>query len=191
MHKGVILLVAADDRNQAEEKANEFLQGYEEQVWDWYVIGGRWTGTLTGYDPTKDERNIEVCRLCSGTGDRKDLELPDWKKECNGCNGTGKCVKFSFIEVDDNVQPLTNEHTKKVVQGWAKDWEKVRLAEVEKTKADFKGDKMMQAYALRLESHIVGDEFSFESNVYNINKNTNSLPESFDGYWAVMVDMHN
>jgi hypothetical protein len=36
--------------------------------WDGYQIGGRYTGFLDGYDPTKDERNIENCDRCDGTG---------------------------------------------------------------------------------------------------------------------------
>jgi hypothetical protein len=47
----------------------------EEAKWDWYTVGGRWTGFLAtnGYDPSKDENNIEDCDLCQGTGDR-----PGW-----------------------------------------------------------------------------------------------------------------
>ena len=41
--------------------------------WDYWTIGGRWTGQLDGHDPTKDPENIETCHLCSGTGDR-----PGW-----------------------------------------------------------------------------------------------------------------
>jgi len=42
--------------------------------WDWWEIGGRWTGELDSkYDPRKDPRNIVPCSLCDGTGDR-----PGW-----------------------------------------------------------------------------------------------------------------
>lgn len=45
MHKLSILLVKADNKEEAEKKANEFLESYEWHVWDWYEIGGRrkWT----------------------------------------------------------------------------------------------------------------------------------------------------
>lgn len=39
-----------------------------------------------------------VCQYCNGTGDRKDLEPPEWKAKCNGCNachGTGKVTPSS------------------------------------------------------------------------------------------------
>ena len=61
--------------------------GREGSYWDWWVIGGRWEGQLTGRDPV----TIEVpCNLCNGTGARDwtgcDV-TPEWIAECNGCNG--------------------------------------------------------------------------------------------------------
>ena len=67
--------------------------------WDWWTIGGRWTGKLTGYDPYADPRNMETCDLCGGTGDRA-----TWRHEprevqhpsgCNGCDGKGKRLSWS------------------------------------------------------------------------------------------------
>ena len=34
-------------------------QEYKGGFWNWYQIGGRWTGFLSGYDPEKDPANIE------------------------------------------------------------------------------------------------------------------------------------
>jgi hypothetical protein len=65
--------------------------------WDWYQIGGRWTGALTGYDPGKDPANQEQCSLCGGTGKRTDaiaLAHPPLQKSCNGCDGKGIRVKW-------------------------------------------------------------------------------------------------
>ena len=63
----------------------------ENGKWDWYQIGGRWTGLFEkSYDPTTDPRNIEVCNTCEGTGTRKDWPdncTPEWIAECKGCNG--------------------------------------------------------------------------------------------------------
>jgi len=42
--------------------------GGEGTRWDWYQIGGRFTGLLDGYDPTTDPANFETCRYCEGTG---------------------------------------------------------------------------------------------------------------------------
>ena len=67
--------------------------------WDWWCIGGRWTGHLAGYDPADDPANYETCWLCQGTGKRNDA-LGQAERErdpsygCNGCNGEGKKLKF-------------------------------------------------------------------------------------------------
>lgn len=67
--------------------------------WDWWVIGGRWTGVLDGYDPSADPVNQEQCVLCRGSGLRDDevgrqhrATHPDYT--CNGCQGSGVSVKF-------------------------------------------------------------------------------------------------
>lgn len=89
--------------------------------WDWFRIGGHWTGILDGYDPKQDPENIQTCRLCAGTGKRMDKvaeALPHLKDKCNGCNGTGKSVKWpaEWKRHDGDIVPvpsLTAEHLSK------------------------------------------------------------------------------
>lgn len=59
--------------------------------WDWYVVGGRFTGKLDGYDPSEDPRNFEPCKRCQATGKRKDMVVANG---CNGCDGTGVSRKW-------------------------------------------------------------------------------------------------
>lgn len=74
--------------------------------WDWWTIGGRYSGRLAaGYDPEKDPANFERCFLCHGSGRREDdigrnarATNPDYT--CNGCNGTGSALKFESKWVD-------------------------------------------------------------------------------------------
>jgi len=92
MHKGVILIVKADDKDEAQTRAEEFLEQYGDgDVWDWYAFGGRWTGLLDGYEPDKDPNNIKVCDLCGGTGKRVDMVV---ENGCNGCQGKGEAVTW-------------------------------------------------------------------------------------------------
>ena len=50
MHKGIILLVKANSKENAEHKVTQFMEPHGDgQVWDWYVIGGRWNEL---YSPT-------------------------------------------------------------------------------------------------------------------------------------------
>lgn len=58
--------------------------------WDWYVIGGQYSGAMTGYKAWEDPINYEICRCCNGTGRRTDIEL---SIGCNGCSGTGRAQK--------------------------------------------------------------------------------------------------
>ncbi len=67
--------------------------------WDWWKIGGWWTGFLSGYDPTRDPENMETCDACGGTGRRSDAEefgvaWINWSKDCTRCGGKGQRVKW-------------------------------------------------------------------------------------------------
>jgi hypothetical protein len=99
-----------------EAAVNEAMGAHEDQggFWDWFQIGGRWTGVLDGYDPETDPKNKKPCDLCGGTGDRatyrgepKELQHPSG---CNGCDGTGIRTEWptqwGFRAGD--VQPLAN-----------------------------------------------------------------------------------
>jgi hypothetical protein len=47
MHKGVICLTKATDKQDAISNVESFLESYGDgKVWDWYEIGGRWSDTL-------------------------------------------------------------------------------------------------------------------------------------------------
>jgi hypothetical protein len=56
--------------------------------WDWYVIGGRWTGYLDGYEPHKDPANWEPCAFCDEPGVRYASGVHPQTGEpwCNGCS---------------------------------------------------------------------------------------------------------
>lgn len=100
-----------------------YMTTYNEQSkWDWWSIGGRWTGWLSGYDPTTDHDNWEMCSMCGGTGKRTDAlgreeraKNPEYG--CNGCGewdeekkviatGTGKSLRFTLKQYDGDVMPV-------------------------------------------------------------------------------------
>ncbi len=63
-----------------------FSQEGGQGMWDWYQVGGRFTGIFSGYNPNTDPANSETCDLCRGTGKRTDMEV---QNGCNGCAGKG------------------------------------------------------------------------------------------------------
>lgn len=71
--------------------------------WDWFVVGGRWMGCLEeNYDPRKDPENLETCTYCNGTGRRTDevgRANKHLQEKCNGCEGTGKKLKWHLREI--------------------------------------------------------------------------------------------
>lgn len=87
---------------------NSILESHGDgREWDWFERGGRWTGHLSGYDPTADPANWETCDLCDGTGTRTAPvpTNPNWTPvpgQCNGCDQwkgklpLGKRVRFGF-----------------------------------------------------------------------------------------------
>lgn len=60
----------------------------ENDHWDWWQVGGRWQGLISGYDPAKEPANWRTCDICGGTGERRDAVAmangfrPGY---CNGC----------------------------------------------------------------------------------------------------------
>lgn len=122
-HFSTAVLVPPDTQN-VYDKVAELLAPYEEKEewfeegsrWDWWTIGGRWMGVLSAaYDPTTDPRNIEVCDLCLGSGERpggRERFGDKWFASCNGCNGCqGKGTRLKWPtqwvqDVPGNVAPV-------------------------------------------------------------------------------------
>lgn len=114
---------------------NEAMAPYNEDFhengwWDWWQIGGRFSGLHEPeYNPEEDPRNIETCILCDGSGFRndalgKEIRVNEPSYTCNGCGtfdhsakkwrhgkkGPGKRVKWptQWVIADCDVIPLTN-----------------------------------------------------------------------------------
>ena len=71
--------------------------------WDWWQIGGRWTGAhVPGYDPEADPNNIEICQYCNGTGFRTDRGGDEAREKdptytCNACGNFDRDEKGKAI----------------------------------------------------------------------------------------------
>lgn len=90
------------DGDKLDEALREILAPFSEDLitedgeynqngkWDWWQLGGRWTGIWSDYNPAADPANQALCWLCQGTGLRND-RLGQQQREqdptytCNGC----------------------------------------------------------------------------------------------------------
>lgn len=96
------ILLPYDESLTIEEEVGEDGEIYDYNpngLFDWYQIGGRWTGSHGRYNPAEDISNYETCKWCHGTGLRNDevgikarRENPDYK--CNGCCTYGENGKM-------------------------------------------------------------------------------------------------
>jgi len=152
MHTLVILLTKAEDKEEAISNCEEFLEQYGEgDVWDWYVIGGRWDNYLSPQENT-EENTYNV------------LPLAD-------------CLEI----VRENIRDMAV-----IVDKCLKDM----LEAIEKEK---KGeDGISSAYYASLYSDAKYNNFSFDSMVYDITTEEGEiLPANTEGYWAIVIDLHN
>lgn len=95
----------ASDPQSARTAAKNILDPYsyhedkphEEAFYDWYQIGGRWTGFLSpsGYEPEKDPTNLEKC-TCGG------------QSSCYQCRGAGTRAKWptDWAAYEGDAQPV-------------------------------------------------------------------------------------
>jgi hypothetical protein len=99
MHYAVLVFIPNTGPDFVADEVQKVMKPFQNKHWDWYQIGGRWTGGFDGYEPFKDPRNIETCRLCNGTGMRFDAIGVEARRKnaaytCNGCDGKGESVKW-------------------------------------------------------------------------------------------------
>jgi len=134
MHFYAWVLVTGSDVELVQGEVDTIMGPFCEEVnksgiWDWYQIGGRWTGVFDkAYNPEEDPKNLSVCFICKGTGERiitEELqavknsflesigEKPEDKPvprtvECNGCGGTGKKANWptQWVKFKGDIVPV-------------------------------------------------------------------------------------
>jgi hypothetical protein len=110
------LMAPWDENREVAQKTDEDGATYWHNPsgkWDWWQIGGRWTGVWSSYNPQTDPDNIETCRICGGTGMRMDhlgiqQRAIDPGYTCNGCSGKGMKVKWptDWKAIDSDIIPV-------------------------------------------------------------------------------------
>jgi hypothetical protein len=214
MHKGVILIVTAVDADDAKLKAEEFLGDYQDNVWDWYAIGGRWSGTL---NPIQAKFMPLASKLMAKKYKVKPKELMLTQDRLNECadelkalwekvGGTGN-NPFARDITDQtssyDIIPLSQCAT--IVTKWKRDlvkeankaFRQLCIQRKKEREARKRGDGYvgsMSGYYAGIYKDAIYDDFSFDSNTYDIDRGTNDPTFALakpDGCWVIMVDLHN
>ncbi len=181
-HASVIVALSEADMQGAKD-LNEAIQfqmapfdeqgewGGEGTRWDWWMIGGRYSGRFAppDYDPQEDPRNFEPCWVCNASGLRTDKlgndhRAKDPTYKCNGCQGTGKHLKSSGYWVDvgnvckrsDLVEEQLAAGKKIKAQHYWNDYQKAK-AENDPFLGSFgiKDDDTLESVTKRYESQLV------------------------------------
>lgn len=202
MHKGIILLTKPEPGESALNKVREFLKEYKEDVWDWYQIGGRWQSTLSPYRKAFGEKSSSLLEpnehgfISQKTVDDNQVKLQQlWESlGATGFNPHSDHYKMDNDGGDYDILPLGE--CIDIVRDWQQTLEdaKKELEDANRylTKGGAKSDNYnMFGYCLRIASSLFQQNFSSECNVFNIEEYNFSIPDSVDGYFAVMVDIHS
>lgn len=202
MHKGVILLVKAVSRDDAKTKSTDFLDEFKGTVLDWYVIGGRWARELNPLKKKFDKLAHDICKednntVYQSTVEKNDVNLQNqWESiGGNGSHPWSDHYRLPEEGTEDDIKPLSE--CVDIVKEWKQNPEEeyeLRIKEAESVygKSSENGyNKSMFAYLIKKAAEVLGEEFCFDCNIFNIETYNYSIPEDIKNYYAVMVDMHN
>jgi len=199
MHKGVILLTKASNQAEALQQVHNFMEGYQDNVWDWYAIGGRWNNNLAPrFNEWREYAFSHILKPAPKHGfiSQQDIKTNQDKLQQTwrdmGMLGKNPYTNHYDLPEEGNlydVVPL--KECLGTVSTWVQTNEDIE-AEYKKDMETWKDDPNMLEYLSRKYQAMKEGEFSFESNVYNIDTGQGeSIPNNLTNYWAVMVDMHN
>jgi hypothetical protein len=202
MHFLSFLIVKADSREEAVRRARDFLEEYQNQVWDWYVIGGRWSGYIT-------QSNLDQATYEKFLKEFRENALGFISKDNPECKQRKRAHElfmkyFPNFEGDipiyrdpylhdgylDDVVPLgcCEEIIQKFIDDFHSRYEKL----VEKAKKEIESDGTIDRItAWRLGRYSYDDSYSTDHTVFNVEDYSVSIPDNPEGYYVVTVDLHN
>lgn len=204
MHKGIIMITKANSRDDAQENVAEFLDGYGDgQVWDWYVVGGRWSRMLNSLASSFEDKApqyLKSINLDSEFISSHDIKVNGEKLqkiwEDMGGSDTNPWQKDTYAEDghDDDIMPLKDcldivkEYGFDPIQ---KGKEELKEAENRLNDKEDRCSYSTYGYCLKIAGSLFAQDFCFDCNVYNIETYDYSIPKDIEGYYAVVIDMHN
>jgi len=209
MHKGIIVLTKAEDKAEALKNVKGFLGEYEETVWDWYAIGGRWSGTLSPHNKEFVEKAKGILKPEEGgfvSQKEVDNNQGELQSMWESIGGIGTNPYFDHYKLPDDggvedIMPLSE--CIEIVKEWEQTIEVAKKEELDAKRwlaigGNIRRDKNepwddwnMYGYSLRKAGELYQQNFCFDCNVFNTETYNYSIPDDTTGYFAVMVDIHN
>lgn len=199
MHKGVILLTKASNRDEALQQVHDFMARYEDDVWDWYAIGGRWNNTLAPrFNEWKEYAMSKILTPDSEHGFVSQQEIKSKQDKLQqtwqdlGMQGKNPyCNHYDLGEKGNLYDVVTLKECLGTVSTWVQSEEDIEK-EMQHDIENWKDNPDMLEWVMSKYEKLKQGEFTFDTNVYNIDTSQpETLPNNLTNYWAVMVDMHN
>jgi len=197
MHKPVILLTKANSKQQALDRVKRFMKDYENIVFSWFTIGGRWHNTLA---PKLNEWEEFVGKHIfnpNEEGNEKYLDSIVVEAKLQQCwrdlGMKGKNPRSIHFNVPDegnfyDIIPLKDCLQK--VSSWIISKEEI-IKKHEKDLERWKEEPDMIRFIKKEHKKLLRGDFTDDRNVYNIDLyEPETIPENVTDYYAVMVDMH-
>jgi len=196
MHKGIILLTKNPD---IEGTVDQFMNDNPD-VWDWWVIGGRWNQTLSPFKEKFGKIAKDIIKSDKGFISMQDIEdhQTELQTVWENLGATGQNPYTDHYKLPReagntyDIVPLSD--CIDIVRDWHQTPKDGIKAEEEArkwldgTKATNNYD--MYGFALQEAVDIYKQTFSNNCNVYNIDTWNYSIPKDLEGWTAVMIDIH-
>lgn len=197
MHKPVILLTKAYSKEQALARTYNFMKDYENKVFDWYVIGGRWHNTLA---PRLIEWNDFVKKYIYTEKGKKDqkfvssnvikAKLQQSWRDLGMLGKNPHSLHFDLPPSGNYYDVMPLKDCLQKVSSWTISNQKIK-EKFEKDLKTWKDETAMIKYLKKLNRKQMRGEFTDDRNVFNIDLHeAETIPVNFTEYFAVMVDMH-
>jgi hypothetical protein len=168
MHYLTVLLCQAENKNNALKKCRSFLKPYYDKEYDFYVVGGRWSGLFTAWGLDK-KLYKKVCE--------------QFKKEYGwwtNCSVSKKTRAKQFEEIFRKYFPD--------FQGNIPEWRD----QYEDNPCNDDIYELSNISTKNLKNLIEpAKSFNLECGFYNIETKDQSIPRNKKGWFGVIIDMHN
>lgn len=209
MHKGVILLMKADNKEDALSQANTFMNDDgrgDGNVRDRYVVGWRWNSILNPKHDEFTEKAKEILKpdthwyitqnlVDSNQDNLQKLWEDMWQAGPNPYSNHYALPNdgwlYDIMELKDCID-VVKEWVWDLEKEAQENWDRMIKEKENEMSQDKPSYATMSAYYAWKYRDAKYWNFCFESNVYNIEESeAEKIPEDITWYRAVMIDMHN